>query len=217
MKGPARYTLFANRNSGHSYKIALILEICDVSYKLVDLDLSGPRSTRPAEFQKHSRFGEVPVLVVGDTAMCQSNSILRYLAQQTGQLGGNCGDDMQAIEEWLCWEANRIGFSVSNLRYARRVQKNSATEILTYLEKRARFDLSVLDHALSETPFLVGNKLTIADLSCCGYLFWLDQAGLNVMEWPNVFSWLNRIRCYSRWQHPTSLMKKRRQGIAQNK
>ncbi|MEL6639766.1 MAG: glutathione S-transferase family protein [Pseudomonadota bacterium] len=210
--GAARYTLFANRNSGHSYKVALALEICEIGYRLVDLDLSGPRRTRPAEFQAYSRFGEVPVLVMDDTAMCQSNSILRYLAQQTGQKqGGRRGDDVQAIEEWLCWEANRIGFSVSNLRYARRVDENPATEVLAYLEKRAKSDLLVLDQALSESPFLVGDKLTIADISCCGYLFWLDEAGLDVTEWPSIVSWLSRIASHPRWQHPTKLVFKRRQ------
>jgi len=209
------YKLYANRNSGHSYKVALMLEICEIEYELIDLDLSIPRGERCKKFQAHSRFGEVPVLVIDNQPLCQSNNILQHLAHQEGKLGGETKADQLTVREWLYWEANRIGYSVSNLRFSLLFSDNPAEEVLVYLEKRTRFDLKVLDATLSETKYLVGDELTIADVCCCGYLFWLSDSGLNIREWPNVFRWLARISSHPRWQHPTPLMTRIRRFSAE--
>jgi glutathione S-transferase len=67
-------------------------------------------------------------------------------------------------------------------------------------------DLDRLDLALGESAFLVGDAPTIADISCCGYLFWADQAGLDLPRWPAVVAWLGRIRSLPRFKAPYDLL-----------
>jgi glutathione S-transferase len=90
-----------------------------------------------------SRFGEVPVLVVDGTPIVQSNAILLHLMRATGRLEGSAGTDR--VIEWLCWEANRIGFSLPNLRVVRRFQDNAAPDVVAWLERRLESDLDRLD------------------------------------------------------------------------
>ncbi|WP_026182330.1 glutathione S-transferase family protein [Leeia oryzae] len=192
--------LYGGTGSGHSFKVRSFLLLADIPhvYHWVDLDL--PRHARRPDFLMASKFGEVPVLMDDGHAMCQSNAILMYLARKTGQYGGHA-DEWQTVLEWLCWESNRIGFSVPNLRYAKRWEPQPV-DVETYLQNRAQADLSALDKALSQQAFLLPSGLTIADLSCSAYLFWLHEAGLTLADYPHVERWLHAIRQLPGWAHP---------------
>ena len=84
-------TLYGNCFSGHSYKVRLALMLADVSHDYVHVDLALPRAERAEDFRAVSRFGEVPVLVADGTALCQSNAILQWLADNYGRLAGATG------------------------------------------------------------------------------------------------------------------------------
>jgi glutathione S-transferase len=129
-------TLYGNCFSGHSYKVRLALMLADVSHDYVHVDLALPRAERAEDFRAVSRFGEVPVLVADGTPMCQSNAILQWLADSYGRLDGAPGE-RQLVREWLCWESNRIGFSLPNLRLARKFFPQPA-EVTSWLEQRVR-------------------------------------------------------------------------------
>ena len=197
-------TLYGNRLSGHSYKVRLALMLADVSHDYVHVDLAVPREQRPEDFRAASRFGEVPVLVADGTALCQSNAILQWLANNFGQLSGEHGS-RETVREWLSWEANRVGLSVPNLRWSR-LNRLPQPEVEAWLEQRARTDLDTLNAALAEQPYLAGQRLSIADLSASAYLWWLADAGLSISDWPQVQAWLERIAQQPGWQHPDVLM-----------
>ena len=69
--------LYCNRESGHSYKVALALRLMAIPFEQRAVDLNLPRAERDADFRAASLFGEVPVLVDEDgLAVSQSNAIL---------------------------------------------------------------------------------------------------------------------------------------------
>ena len=53
---------------------------------------------------------------------------------------------------------------------------------------------------------VVGDRLTIADLSLAGYLFWPEEIGVDWDAYPHIRDWLARIRDEPRWVHPYKLM-----------
>ncbi|OWY37710.1 glutathione S-transferase [Xenophilus sp. AP218F] len=197
-------TLYGNRYSGHSYKVRLALMLADISHDYAHIDLALPREARPEDFRAASRFGEVPVLVVDDTPLCQSNAILQWLADSYGVLAGALGE-RQRVREWLCWESNRIGMSLPNLRASRGFQSKGA-EVEAWLEARLRDDLAVLEAELAERRYLAGDQVSIADISLSACLWWLSDAGLDIADWPNIRAWLARIAAQPGWQHPDALM-----------
>ena len=158
--------LYGSKESGHSYKIRLALQFLGLDYEYRVVDIFAPRMGRAPDFQNASRFGEVPVLVVDDDLrLSQSNAILLYLSSTSGRLTG--GADEAHLAEWLFWEANRIGFSVPNLRYARRFELHTPVEITTWLELRAKADLNRLEDEFSSgKTFLLGYIISISDVSC---------------------------------------------------
>lgn len=200
------YQLYSNQNSGHSYKVALMLEINSAPFELINVSLVEPKASRDASFMERSAFGEVPVLVHDNNTLCQSNHILLYLAKNLDMMGGHTPDEQRKVREWLFWEANRIGFSVPNLRYYTKFFPDFPDENREFLVRRVVADLKTLSRYLQDRAFLVGDTLTIADLSCCGYLYWLDEAGVDISEFPHVKDWLGRISTTPGWHAPYLLL-----------
>lgn len=196
---------YGNRESGHSYKVKLALTLLGLEHEYRPIDLTVARDNRPPDFREASRYGEVPVLVVDGEPIVQSNAILMYLARVTGHLRGEC-DPNRAVE-WLFWETNRIGFSIPNLRFARHFMRDVSPDVMSWLEARARADLDRLDEEFrAGAPFLLGENISIADIACCGYLFWPEQTGLDYAGWIHVSAWLDRIRSAPGWAHPYVLL-----------
>lgn len=192
--------LYGNADSGHSYKVRLLLFLSQAPHRYQPIALDTPRAQRPADFVAASRFGEVPVLMAGGVALCQSNAILLHVAERTGAFGGAPAEHGTVLE-WLFWETNRIGFSVPNLRFALRWAPQPA-EVLAYLRARALADLQTLDETLARTEFLLPSGPTVADIACAGYLFWLDQAGIEAADFAHVARWLKSLSALPGWEHP---------------
>ena len=53
---------------------------------------------------------------------------------------------------------------------------------------------------------LAGAQMTIADLSCCGYLYYPEPFGFERADWPHIDDWLTRISAQPGWKHPYDMM-----------
>ena len=199
--------LYGNTDSGHSYKVRNFLLLGGLPHDYCWIDLSLPKNQRPAEFIQASQFGEVPVLVYQGQSYCQSNAILIYLSQKTRRFCGKTPQEWQQILEWLSWESDRIGSSLPNLRSSLHFNKQPPI-VLNYLSERMGSDLMCLEKFLAGRDYLVGNQLTIADISCSAYLFWLDHVGIHEHHNPHIQAWLDRMRAHPNWLHPDKVMVK---------
>src|SRR3954454_3335436 len=76
--------------------------------------------TSPA-YRAEQRFGQVPLLVDNENGrhLCQSASILEYLADRTGKFGGADLDERIRTREWMFWEFDRLAPNVYRPRAAR--------------------------------------------------------------------------------------------------
>ena len=191
--------------SSRAYKVALALTLLGVDHEYRHVELNTPREARRTDWRAASRFAEVPVLVADGRPIVQSNAILLHLARAHGALGWD--RDPDRLTEWLFWEANRIGLALPNLRLLTHFGVEAEPGLEAWLRARLDADLARLDEELAEQAFLLGDAVSAADLSCCGYLFFADQAGLDLAAWPNVSGWLDRIRALPAWRHPYDLMR----------
>ena len=199
------WTLYGARESGHAWKVRQALVLLGIPHQYRSIDLGLPRAERPADFQTASPYGEVPVLVDSfGHAQAQSDAILQRLAVQTKRLGG---DRPGQTLQWLFWEANRIGFSLPNLRLHRHFGHAMAPDVEAWLSARLDADLARLERELEDgRPFLMSDELTVADLACSAYLNWPEQGGVKLDRWPAIGAWLVRVRATPGWAHPYELM-----------
>jgi glutathione S-transferase len=195
--------LFGNRQSGHSWKVRQALVLLGIEHEYVHVDIGVPRKGRHPDFVSLSPFGEVPLLVIDERVYAQSNAILLELCRRSGRLGD---PDIAAVERWLFWEANRIGFSAANLRWQMRFEAVPMQEVIDTLRERAETDLSTLQLRLSGSSFVLGTVPTVVDIACSAYLHFTDEIGLNLDRWPAVRDWLGALAQVPGWEHPYSLM-----------
>lgn len=194
--------LFGNRDSGHAYKVRLMLNLANLPHDYEEIDLDLAREVRPEPFRSLSKYGEVPLLLHDGRAYVQSNAILLHLAEHTGKYGAESSERMERVREWLFWEANRLGFSMANLRFGLKYDSaGAAADGQVMLRKRFNADIARLDAELADgRAFILGDSLSVADLSLCGYLFWPDEAKVAIP--PYVQAWLDRISALPGWHHP---------------
>jgi len=196
--------LYGSRESGHAYKVKLALTLLDIAHEYREVDLRLPLDERRSDFRSASPYGEVPVFVEGELVLAQSNAILIHLARETGKLGGR---DLERVTQWLFWEAHRIGLSVPNLRHALLFAWDTSPDVAAWLRSRAERDLAQLDARLSDHAFILGGDCTMVDVACCAYLFWPEQADLDLSRCPNLLRWLDGIRNLRGWAAPYDLLK----------
>jgi glutathione S-transferase len=201
--------LYCHHESGHCYKVALTLNLMGIAFEQRPVDLNRLRELRRADFREVARFDEVPVFVFDDgVAVCQSNAILDALARHYGRLDGHTEIDKIRVREWLAWEGNRIGMDLSHVRLSRHFT-SLAPAVESWLSDRLRADLDRMNSMLGSSDFLVGDAPSIADVSCAGYMFWAEQARIDLNTWPAVQMWLGRLRALPGWRAPHDLLEAR--------
>ena len=202
----AQYTLYCFAQSGNAYKAALMLALSRADWSPRFVDYFNGETRTPEYRSSVNEMGEVPVLEHRGKLLSQSGVILDYLAGALGRYGAKNEDERREILRWLLWDNHKLTSYIATLRFLVNFQKTGETPVTEFLRTRVKTALGILDKHLAAQPTAVGGRLTIADLSMCGYLFWPEEFGANWAEYPGIARWLERIRAEPGWVHPYELM-----------
>jgi glutathione S-transferase len=201
---------YGHPESGHSYKVALALSMLELPHEYRWVDVVAPRERRAADFRTASPYGEIPVLVADGVPLAQSNAILLHLMRRTRRMGGETEARADQVQQWLFWEANRIGIALGNYRafVRKEFDDHTAPEVVAWFKERVEGSAERLERELSHRSFLLGDSITVADLSCSAYLFLAHEAGIDLAAWPAVQRWLERIASQRGFRPIAELMSK---------
>ena len=199
--------LYCFGESGNAYKVALALTFAGVEWEPEFVDFFNG-ATRTPEFRAINVMGEVPVLVDGDTTLTQSGVILDYISSKSGKLGGRSAAERREVLRWLFWDNHKLSTAVGTTRYLMNFipADKQPAGVIPFLQGRLKLAYKVLEDHLSQRKWLAGEGMTIADLSCCGYLFYPEPFGFDRAEWPHIDAWLTRISTTPGWKAPYDLM-----------
>jgi glutathione S-transferase len=201
----AEYTLYGFAQSGNAYKPALALELAGADWAPRFVDYFGGETRTPA-YRAINVMGEVPVLEHRGRRLTQSGVILDYLAGTLGRFGWRDDDERREILRWLLWDNHKLTGYTATYRFLRALSKDPDPAVVAEFGKRARTAWGVLDAHLSDRAWIAADRLTIADVSCCGYLFFDDEIGVDWAEFPAIKAWLARLKAEPRWKHPYALL-----------
>jgi glutathione S-transferase len=199
------FTLYCFAQSGNCYKAALALQLAGAQWtpRFVDY-FKG--ETRTAAYRTLNPMGEAPILEHRDVRLTQSGAILDFLSEALGQFGAHDGGEGREILRWLLWDNHKLTSYTATYRFLRTFTSAPDEGVLKFLRGRAEAAWGVLDAHLVSRRYVVADRLTIADLSLCGYLFWPEEIGVDWSGYPALRDWLERIRAEPRWVHPYELM-----------
>ena len=201
----ATYVLHCFAQSGNAYKPALMLALAGADWAPRFVDYFGGETRTPA-YRAINVMGEVPVLEHGGHRLSQSGVILDYLAEALGKFGPEGADERREVLRWLLFDNHKLTSYTATYRFMRTFAKDPAPAVLAEFRKRAETAWRILDAHLDGRRYVVGERLTIADLSLCGYLFWPEEIGVDWNEYPHLRDWLARLRDTPGWVHPYALM-----------
>ena len=193
--------------SGNAYKVALALTFADQDWQPVYVDFFNGGGRTP-EFRALNPMGEVPVLVDGDTTLSQSGVMLDYISSKSGKLGGRSAAERREILRWLFWDNHKLSTQIGTTRFLMNFlpEAKRPEGVIPFMQGRLKAAYTVLNDHLADKNWLVGEAMTIADLSCCGYLYYPEPFGFDRADWPHIAAWLDRIAAVPGWKSPYDLM-----------
>ena len=200
--------LYCFGESGHSYKAALALQLAGIDWTPIFVDFFNGE-TRSEQYRNQvNEMGEAPVLIDGDIKLTQSGVIQNYLYNKTGKHGGKDEAEKLEILRWILWDNHKLSSFAGNTRFLMNFfpKDKRPQPVIDFNLARLRSSYGILENALTDKDFLVGNKISHADMTCCAYLYYPEPFGFERDDWPNIDRWLGNISTTPGWQHPYDLM-----------
>lgn len=199
--------LYCMGESGNCYKVALALTFAGVEWEPVFVDFFNGETRSPA-FREINAMGEVPVLVDGDTTLTQSGVILDYISSKSGKLGGRSAAERREILRWMFWDNHKLSGTIGTTRFLGNflAEAKRPVGVIPFMQARLKAAYTVLNDHLTNHPWVAGASMTIADLSCCGYLYYPEPYGFSRADWPHIDRWLDAIATTPGWKAPYDMM-----------
>lgn len=199
--------LYCFGESGNSYKAALPLTLAGMDWEPVYVDFFNGE-TRSEAFRAINPMGEAPVLVDGELTLTQSGAMQDYITEKTGLFGGTTPEEKRDILRWQFWDnhkgSSQFGMTRFLTNFLPEAHRNA--DVIAFMTGRVKAALAVLEGELTQRDWLVGSNVTMADLSCCAYLFYEEPFGFERAKFPAIDAWLTRISDLKGWQHPYDMM-----------
>lgn len=199
--------LYCFGESGNAYKAALTLELSGEPWEPVYVDFFNGE-TRGPEFRALNVMGEVPVMVDGDTVLSQSAVIQDYVSSKTGKLGGTSAAERREVLRWMFFDNHKVSGTAGSLRFNMNFlpEERRNADVNAFLSMRLHSALKVLNTHLDGRDWLAAPQMTLADIACCGYLFYPEPFTFERVQYPHLDAWLDRIAATPGWKHPYDLM-----------
>ncbi|OQW70926.1 MAG: glutathione S-transferase [Proteobacteria bacterium ST_bin13] len=190
--------LYYHPLSGHSHRARLFLALLSIEHELIEVDLAA-RAHKTPEFLAMSPFGEIPVLVNGETVVADSNAILVYLARianATSWLPKDVATEVE-VQRWLSIAAGKIAYGACA---ARLVTVFDAPFDPDEVIHRAHDTLKVVEATLTTRTWLAGtSEPTIADVALYSYIARAPEGNVDLSAYPQTRDWLQRVEALPRF------------------
>src|SRR5580765_4586745 len=179
--------------SANCFKARLLLAQLGVEYERVPVDLFSGETGSP-EYLARNPAGRTPVLELDDgESIPESNAILLYLAEGTDFLPRD-RVSLARVHGWLFFEQNLVEPNVGTARFWRLTGRAEGNEaVLDRFVAAGTGALAALERGLEGTPFLVGGRHGVADVSLYAYVHVAHEAGIDTSAFPAVREWLRRV------------------------
>lgn len=200
--------LYCFGESGNAYKAALALELSGLDWEPVYVDFFNGAARTPEYLETVNDMGEVPVLVDGDTRLTQSGVIQMYVTEKSGKFGGKTPEEQREVMRWVFWDNHKMSSQAGVTRFLMNFlpEDRRPAPVIAFMQGRLKAAYTILDKHLATRDWIVGDGITNADISCCGYLFYPEPFGFDRADWPHIDAWLTRISETPGWKHPYDLM-----------
>jgi len=198
--------LYHNPISPNVRRVRLTAAVLGLELEEKMLDFARGEHKNP-EYLALNPNGAVPTLVDGDFVLTESRAIMQYLASKKPESGLLPRDEAARadVTRWQFWDAAHFSPHIGSIAFERLIKAMmglgdpDTRKIEKALAGFRRFG-AVLDKRLDGKSYVVGNQLTLADLTLASSLMYAKQAEIPVAELPHVQAWFSRISALDAWK-----------------
>ena len=186
--------LYDSPVSGNCYKVRLLLAHLGIPYERRTLDVVD-RSNRPDVLGGLNPALRVPTLVLDDgRPLAESGAILWYFGEGTRFVPDDRYERAHILQ-WMFFEQYDHEPAIAVVRFW--VAYSGRPEAYAdRLEERTTAGyraLAAMERHLDGREFLVGSRLSLADIALYAYTHVADEGGFDLGAYPAVRAWLARV------------------------
>ena len=188
--------ILGRNNSSNVQKVLWTLGELDLEYTRDDIGgLFG--GNREADYLAMNPNGLVPTLVDGNTVLWESNVIVRYLARKyaPNSLLPDSLTDLTQAEQWMDWQQTVVAPAHFPVFWGLIRTAPEDRDLDAIKSGRDRFEqaMTILDHHLSDSAFVGGESLSIADIPVGIMVYRWFTLDIERMELPSLHRWYQRL------------------------
>ncbi len=184
--------IYGDTKSGNCLKVKWTAEQLALPFEWVEIDILQSQSRTP-EFLTMNPAGQVPAVILNDgRALAQSNAIMLHLAEGSVLIPTDAFERAK-MYEWLFWEQYSHEPYVAVARFHVAYLGKPVSDLDAKLVERGNGALGRLETQLKQTPYLVGERLTLADIALVAYTRVAHEGGFDLSLYPAVKAWVGRV------------------------
>jgi glutathione S-transferase len=178
--------------ASRAFRSLWAIEEVGVEYEQVPVHYLG--DSKKPEYLEINPNGRIPALVDGDVTLFESMAINLYLAKQYGgDLYPKTIEDEARAVQWSFWgmtelEPNLIKILMHRLLLPEDQRAPAEAEAGA---QALQAPLGVLDAALADRPFLLGDAFSVADLNVASVLSLANFAGFDFSKFERAKRWFD--------------------------
>ncbi|HRD77488.1 MAG TPA: glutathione S-transferase family protein [Hyphomicrobiaceae bacterium] len=177
--------------SGNCLKVKWTADHLRLPYTWVAVDIMKGEAKTPA-FLAMNPAGQTPTVDFGNGRfLAQSNAIIRHLARGSALLPDDAWLQAKA-DEWLFWEQYSHEPYVAVCRFHMHYLGKPKETREAWRVERGEKALDLMERQLTGKSFLVGERLTIADIALLAYTRVAGEGGFDLMPRPAIRAWIAR-------------------------
>ena len=181
--------------SGNCYKIKLLASFLSLEHEWIEVNILAG-DTKTVEFLAKNPNGKIPLLELeSGECLSESNAILNYLADATDLLP-TAKFERAKVLQWQFFEQYSHEPYIAVARFINKYlgMPEDRKDEYHKLQSGGHKALLVMETQLQKMPYLIGDSLTIADISLYGYTHVADEGGFDLSGYPSIQKWIKRIQ-----------------------
>ncbi len=184
--------IYGDSISGNCLKVKWTADHLGLAYDWIETGvLTG--DTRTPNFLGINPAGQVPVVILSDgRPLAQSNAIILHLAEGSALIPTDAYDRARMFE-WLFWEQYSHEPYIAVARFKVKYLGEPVESLEPRLVERGHGALARMETALVDSPFLVGQGVTLADVALVAYTRMAGDGGFDLSVYPAVQGWIGRV------------------------
>ena len=170
----------------------IALREAGLTFDLESVDLKAKKLKNGDDYYQVNPKGQVPLLALDDgELLTEGPAIVQYIADMapaSGLIPPAGSKERYRTQEWLNFISSELHKNFSPL-----FRPNTPDDYKPIAKDNLANRFAYVDKHLSNRPYLVGDKFTVADAYLFTILNWAKFQSIDLVPWPNLLKFVARV------------------------